>query len=459
MFSRRNLVIASIVLLVLAAAGAFWWQSQQAAAQAAATEIRQETVGLGTILSTVSATGALSPQSQVSLFFGTNAPSPVAKLNVAVGDEVKAGAVLAELNTTDLQLAVTQAEQNLRAAELRVAGLTAAPRPEDLALAEANLKVANAQAYQGAQGSTKEQIEIARLNLVVAQRSLDQLYQQMDDFIERGNYAGKQALEPQEKQLQENAQIANLRYQQAVNRRGSGGSALGAQEQAEVALEKLKRGPDADDLKIAQLQVEQAQAALEVARNNLKDAQIIAPFAGVVAAVNIRLGEVASGALPAVVLVNKSSFYIEVGVDEVDIARIAAGQAVTITVDALPNDVFSGVVERISPQSTINAGVVNYPVRVQVKSTDARLRGGMTSTTEIVVREAKDVVLVPNWAIRRESGQTFASILRNGQLEEVEVKLGQRNENVSEVLSGLSVGDVVAVSTAREQFSFFGGGN
>jgi HlyD family secretion protein len=458
MFSRRNLVITGIVLLGLAAAGAFWWQSQQAAAQSA-TEIRQATIEQGTILSTVSATGALSPESQVSLFFGTSAPSPVAKLNVAVGDVVKAGTVLAELNTTDLQLAVTQAEQNLRAAELRVAGLTAPPRPEDLALAEANLKVANAQAYQGAQGSTAEQIEIARLNLVLAQRSLDQLYQQMDDFIERGNYAGKQALEGQEKQLQENAQIANLRYQQAVNRRGSGGTALGAQEQAEVALEKLKRGPDADDLKIAQLQVEQAQAALEVARNNLKDAQIIAPFAGVVAAVNLRLGEVASAALPAIVLVNKSSFYIEVGVDEVDIARIAAGQAVTITIDALPNDVFSGVVERISPQSTVNAGVVNYPVRVLVNSTDERLRGGMTSTTEIVVREAKDVVLVPNWAIRREAGQTFASVLRNGQLEEVEVKLGQRNENVSEVLSGLSVGDVVGVSTAREQFSFFGGGN
>lgn len=458
MFSRRNLVIAGIVVLGLVAAGAFWWQGQQAAAQEA-TEIRQETIALGTILSTVSATGALSPESQVSLFFGTSAPSPVAKLNVAVGDVVKAGAVLAELNTTDLQLAVTQAEQSLRAAELRVAGLTAPPRPEDLALAEANLKVANAQAYQGAQGSTAEQIEIARLNLVLAQRSLDQLYQQMDDFIERGNYAGKQALEGQEKQLQENAQIANLRYQQALNRRGSGGTALGAQKQAEVALEKLKRGPDPDDLRIAQLQVEQAQAALEVARNNLKDAQIVAPFAGVVAVVNIRLGEVATAALPAIILVNKNSFYIEVGVDEVDIARIAAGQAVTITVDALPNDVFSGVVERISPQSTVNAGVVNYPVRVRVQSSDERLRGGMTSTTEIVVREAKAVVLVPNWAIRREAGQTFASIVRNGQLEEVEVKLGQRNESVSEVLSGLSVGDVVGVSTARQQFSFFGGGN
>lgn len=457
MFSRRNLVIVGI-LIAAVVAGVFWWQSQQAAAQNA-TQIRQETVALGTILSTVSTTGALSPDSQVSLYFGASAPSPVAQLNVAVGDEVKAGAVLAELNTTDLQLAVKQAEQNLRVAELRVAGLTAAPRPEDLALAKANLKVANAQAYQGAQGSTTEQIEIARLNLVLAQRALDQLYQQMDDFIERGNYAGKQALEPQEKQLQENAQVANLRYQQAVNRRGSGGTALGVQEQAEVALERLKRGPDPDELKIAQLQVEQAEAVLELARNNLKDAQITAPFAGVVAAVNIRVGEVASAALPAIVLVDTSAFYIEVGVDEVDISQIAAGQLVTITVDALPNDVLSGFVERISPQSTVNAGVVNYPVRVRVESSDERLRGGMTSTTEIVVREATNVVLVPNWAIRREAGQTFASLLRNGQLEEVEVELGLRNENVSEVLSGLRAGDVVAVSTAREQFSFFGGGN
>lgn len=457
MISRRTLILAGGLVLVLATVAVWLWQ-QQAAAQAAAP-LRQEAVRLGDIISSVSATGALAPETQVSLFFGVASPSPVAAVNVALGESVTKGDVLAYLDATDLELSVRQAEQNLQSAELALAQLTAPPRPEDLALAEANLKLARAQVYQASQGSTNEQVEIAWLNLVLARRSLEQLQQRMTDLVEQGRYGEKQALEAQEKQLIASAREADLRYRQAKNRGGSGGSALAAVEQAEVALEQLKRGPDPDEVRIAQLQVEQAQAALEQAHNALKQAQLIAPFDGVVAAVNLREGEVPSASLPAIVLADVRQYHIDVAVDEVDIARVAAGQPVTVTVDALPNDVFSGVVESIALQSTVNAGVVSYPVRVVVHSNDARLRGGMTTTADIVVQEARAVVLIPNWAVRRDrqTGKAFASVLRNGEVQEVEVTLGLRNETVSEVISGLNVGEVVAVSTQRQTFSLFGG--
>jgi HlyD family secretion protein len=459
MFSRRNLIIVSIVVLALAAGGWYFWQQQQAAAQSAANDIRTETLARGTILSTVSATGPLAAESQVSLFFGSAQPAPVAEVNVALGDEVQAGDVLARLDTADLELAVTQSEQALRNAELALAALTAKPRPEDIALAEANLKLANAQVFQATQASSKEQIEIARLNLVVAQNTLSQIDDQVDALIEQGKFAEKQRLEAQQTQARDNVRIAALRYEAAKSPRASGGSALAGVEQAKVALDKLLRGPSADEREIAQLQVAQAKTALQVAKNNLKDAQIIAPFDGVVAAVNVRVGEVAAAQLPSVILVDKRQFHIDVAVDEVDIARIAPGQTVTITIDALPNEVFTGVVETISPQSAVNAGVVSYPVRVIVQSAEARLRAGMTSTAEIVVQTASDVVLVPNWAIRREGGKAFAGVLRNGAVEEVEVKLGLRNETFSQVLEGLQAGDTVATNTARPRFSLFGGGN
>lgn len=458
MVSRRNLLVLGLILIAVLVTGLFFWRQQQAAAQAAAGEIRQETVQRGTILSTVSATGPLATESQVNLFFGAGGLAPVVEVNVSLGDRVKKGDVLARLDTTDLQLAVEQARLNLRSAELAVTQLTAPPRPEDLAVAEANLRLARAQLYQASQGSRKEQIEIARLNFVLAQNALNAINEQVDKLIAEGNYAAKARLEAQQEQARENARIAELRYQQALNAGRSGGSALAAVEQAELALERLKRGPDPADLEIARLQVEQARAALQLAENNLKDAQIVAPFEGVVAAVNVRVGE-APGNQPAIVLVDVSRYYLNVSVDEVDVSRVVAGQAVTITVDALPNDVFSGVVEKIAPQATVNAGVVSYPVRVIVESNDPRLRGGMTATAEIVVQELRDVVLAPNWAIRRDraTGKAFASVLRDGQIVEVEVQLGLRNENFSEVVSGLSAGDIVAVSTARQQFSFFGG--
>jgi HlyD family secretion protein len=458
MFSRRNLILALIAIAALTAGGLYVWQQQQAAA-AAAVEIRQETVARGTIVSTVSATGPLAAEAEVNLFFEVAAPVPVAEVAIALGDVVQAGDVLARLDTTDQTLAVRQAEQSLRSAELALAQLTAAPRPEDVAVAEANLRLARAQVYQASRGSTPEQVEIARLNLVVAQRQLDQLNQRMDDLVEQDRFAEKQALEGQQDQLIQAAKVAQLRYEQAQRAGGSGGSALSAVEQAEIALERLQRGPDPDDVRIAQLQVEQAQAALEQARNRLQDAEIVAPFDGVAASVNVRAGEAAAGALPAVVLVDVSRFHIDVAVDEVDISRVAPGQAVTVTVDALPNDVFVGAVDRIAPQSTVNAGVVSYLVRVRVQDEDVRLRAGLTATAEIVVEVAREVALAPNWAIRRDrtTGQAFASVLRDGAIVEVPVRLGLRNETFSEVVDGLSVGDVVAVSTARATFSFFGG--
>ncbi|MBL8055701.1 MAG: efflux RND transporter periplasmic adaptor subunit, partial [Anaerolineales bacterium] len=437
----------------------FWQQQQQAAA--AQVELRQATVGRGAILSVVSATGPLAAEAQVNLSFSVSGLVPVARVNVSLGEAVQAGDVLAELDPADLQLAVTQAEQSLRNAELALAQLTAPPRAEDLAVAEANLRLAKAQVFQASQGTTQRQVEVARLNLVLAQQQLDQLNQRMDDLVEQGKFGDKQSLEGQQKQLIENARVAEQRYLQAKEPASPGraGSALASVEQAEVALAKLKRGPSAEDRRIAEIQVEQAQAGLEQARRNLAEAQLRAPFAGVVAAVNIREGEPAAGALPAVVLVDTTLYHVDVAVDEIDIARIAAGQSVTVTVDALPNDVFSGVVDRIAPQASVTAGVVSYAVRVVVTGGDPRLRAGLTATAEIIVAEVRDVVLAPNWAIRRDrtTGAAFASVLRAGQVQEVPVTLGLRNETFSQVTEGLAAGDIVAIRVEREAVNLFGG--
>ena len=82
----------------------------------------------------------------------------------------------------------------------------------------------------------------------------------------------------------------------------------------------------------------------------------------------------------------------------------------------------------------------------------------MTATAAIVVDEVRNVVLVPNWAIRRDrnTGQTYVGLLRSGVIEEVSITLGERDDEYSEVRAGVQPGDVVAVSDAREQISLFG---
>jgi HlyD family secretion protein len=170
------------------------------------------------------------------------------------------------------------------------------------------------------------------------------------------------------------------------------------------------------------------------------------------------LGEPASSALPAVVIADVSRFYLEVPVDEVDIAQIALGQPVTVTLDALPDLALIGMVEKIAPSAQVNAGIVSYPVRLALASVVAPLRGGLTASAAIVVGEVQGVVLAPNWAIRRDraTGEVFVSLLRNGVIVDVPVTLGARGEEYSEVLSGVRPGDIAAVTETRETLNFFG---
>jgi HlyD family secretion protein len=463
MLSRRNILIG-LVLIGLAAGGVAYWQAQQRAAEAARqAAIRQVVVARGDIFATVSATGNLAPQAQVNLFFAAASLSPVSRVNVVMGQTVKQGEVLATLDAEELELAVTQAEQALQSAQLNLEQLTAPPRPEDVAVAEANLKVAKARVYQASQGAGESDEQIAYLNLRLAQNALDQTYALMEQLEEQGRWDQKNELQSQADAQVLAAQIADLRYQETQNPENFGpvASALASVAQAQAALDLLKAGPSAEDVQIAELRVRQAEAAWQVAQNNLADAQLIAPFDGVVAAVNIRAGQAANNALPAIVLADASHFYLDVAVDEVDVARVGVGQLVTVTLDALPNALLSAVVEKIAPTATNTQGVVSYLVRLSLAPSDAPLRGGMTATAAIVVAEARDVVLVPNWAIRRDrqTGQAFVGLLRNGVVEDAPVTLGLRDETYSEILRGVNAGDVAAVDTTREQFRLIGGGD
>jgi HlyD family secretion protein len=179
-----------------------------------------------------------------------------------------------------------------------------------------------------------------------------------------------------------------------------------------------------------------------------------------VAVVNARAGEPAGTGAPAIVLIDVSHFHLDVAVDEVDVALLQVDQVATLTVDALPGLVLGGKVDRIAPTANPTGGVVNYTVRIVLDPADAPLRAGMSATADIVVAEARDVVLVPNWAIRRDrqTGQAYASLKIGERLTEAHITTGLRGETHTEVSSGVNVGDLAAVSTAREQIDLFGGG-
>jgi len=454
MSTRIRFLILSIVVAAFAA-GAFWvWQSRtQPVTVTEAAFIRQEVVGRGDIVTTVSATGFLAAETQASLFFAATTRSAVTDVPVDIGQAVKKGDVLARFDTADMSLAVEQAVEAVTAAQVSLQQLQDPPRPEDLAVASANVKLAQSRVYLASEGVPTETVQLAYLNLLAARNAMDLTHQEMDQLVAENKYAQKQTLQAQADQQVEDTKIANQRYQDTL-RPPSGGRITSAQagvDQANAALDKLQNAAREQDIQIARLQIDQAQAALNLAQNNLADAELVAPFDGVVGAVNVKVGEPPPATLPAVVLVDNSRYHIDISVDEADVAHVQPGQVVSVTLNALPDVQLSSTVDTVAPTSTVNQGVVSYQVRLTLLPSTAPVRAGMTATGLVVVNEARNVVLAPNWAIRRDpaTGQAFASILKNGHVTEVPVVVGLTNNTYTEIKSGLSVGDIVAVNTTQ----------
>jgi len=178
------------------------------------------------------------------------------------------------------------------------------------------------------------------------------------------------------------------------------------------------------DFNLAQYNLDVARAGeksaainLERARQNLGYATITTPISGTVIERNVEPGQTvaASFSAPQLFLIanDLSRMQILASVDESDIGRIAVGQAVRFTVQAYPDETFTGTVRQVRMQSTVTENVVNYTVVIDVANPDGRLLPGMTATVEFLIETAKDVLKVANAALRFRGTPEMLAELRS----------------------------------------------
>ncbi len=150
--------------------------------------------------------------------------------------------------------------------------------------------------------------------------------------------------------------------------------------------------------------VKSALIALERARQNLRYTDIYAPIDGVIVERNVDVGQTvaANFSAPQLFLIAKdlSDMQILASVDESDISAIRTGQPVEFTVQAYPNQTFTGMVQQVRLQSKTQDNVVNYTAVVGVKNTTGKLLPGMTATVQFLTGVAENVLVVPNAALR-----------------------------------------------------------
>ena len=155
---------------------------------------------------------------------------------------------------------------------------------------------------------------------------------------------------------------------------------------------------------VAKANMKSAQIALDKARQNLAYTNIYAPIDGVIVERTVDVGQTVAASLSApelfLIANDLSEMQILAKVDESDIGSIAVGQPVTFTVQAYPNRSFTGAVQQVRLQSTTQDNVVNYTTVISVANLDGKLLPGMTATVQFLTGSAKNVLLVPNAAIR-----------------------------------------------------------
>ncbi len=226
-----------------------------------------------------------------------------------------------------------------------------------------------------------------------------------------------------------------------------------AKDQALMALDS----PSARrQIESAALGVRSGEIALENARDILENYTITAPISGTIVEKNYKTGDkLDSTASVMAVIYDMSYLTLNLQVDELYISDVEVGQTVRIEADAVEGQVFEGRIDRVGVNGTVAAGVTTYPVRVILEDYKGLLPG-MNVTADIILEEATDVLTVPVSAVSRGNTVLVVDPASAGDPEngvpagyrQVAVELGRTSEDYIEIISGLQEGDQVAVSTA-----------
>lgn len=204
------------------------------------------------------------------------------------------------------------------------------------------------------------------------------------------------------------------------------------------------------EAELARAEAQQASAETELAKTVIE-----APFAGIVAEVNVEMGEWVTPSPPLLTsppvidLIDPTSIFVSAPMDEVDSGAIRPGQPVKVTVDSRPGETFDGAVLRVAPY-VLDEEAQNRTLEIEVALDDSEvaesLLPGTSADAEVVLDVRSDVIRVPTSALLRNER---VLLLEDGELVERAIEVGLRNWQFAEVRSGLEGGERIVVALDR----------
>jgi HlyD family secretion protein len=256
---------------------------------------------------------------------------------------------------------------------------------------------------------------------------------------------------------QNNSNLSNLlSAKQAIADAGS--TVINAErtlDEKTKSLDKLTQAPDESDIKSKTLAVEQKQRALDAAREALADCIITAPFDGVVAAIDIKTGdEISSGASVATIITGNQ--VASITLNEVDIAKVEAGQKAALSFSAVDGLTITGKVAQVGVIGSVSQGVVSYEVVIALDEVNPQVKSGMSVSAAVITQIKQNVLLVPSTAVKTANdGSAYVLMEPSGEgadavPREQAVSIGLSDDQNTEIISGINEGDRVAVSSSKQ---------
>lgn len=430
--------------------------------------------------------------------------------SVKKGDSVKKGEVLIEIDDRRTKLLISQTEENIAIAEssLKMAKLNYQNALDANHIAVQLSKDNNDMASQSVKSALTAlenannlgsiSIQNAGNSLADAQNSYNQTISQAKTALEQANYqlitaknngltgvalaqyesavanaqasynsavaaaeasinSAASAVSQAEASARSGSESAEEAYRQAlISQSATYWNTIASIEQAESQIKAAL-----ESINTAEIQVNIAGINLDIAKLDLENTAIKMPFDGIVQNISFTEGEYLSPGISAVTVFS-NELEVKTNIEESDISKIKTGQKTEITFDAFPDEVFAGEVKEISRVSNNLAGVITFPVTIEI--TDEKkdlLMHGISANVTIFIKEKSDILVVPSISIFEENGKSFV-YLYDPSLKEgftiKEVKTGVSDFENTEIVSGLSEGEeIFLVKPESERTNIFSG--
>lgn len=388
--SRRNWIFVAGIVLIVVMVAAFMGSSRVA-------PVRAEKVARETITNTIQTNGKIEPVQN----FEAHAPSPttVKRVLVMEGDHVKKGQLLVQLDDANARVQAAKALAQVRNAQADLGAVTGGGTHQEVLATEAQLVKA-----RGERDS--------------AQRNLEAL-----------------------QRLEKDGSASPAEVTAAENRLKA------AQADLDLATQQLKARYSRPEVERVIAQKSEAQAAYDAAEDLLKNSNVTAPDDGEVYHLPVKQGQFVNAGDLLVQVANLSTVQVRGFVDEPDIGRLAPGQQVTVTWDALPGRNWVGKVTRVPTTVSIVGTRTVGTIVVDIDNQDLKLLPNTNVNLTVMTARHENVLTVSREAMHQEDSKHFVYEISDGELKRRDVQIGVTSLTRVEVTDGLQPGAEVVLSS------------